>query len=152
MKTLSVGIGCRSRRSAQQIEAAVRQALAPLGALAFAQIHTVASIDSKVDEPGLREFCARHGLPLTFFSREQIAAWPVDRPSAAAREHAGVDGVCEPCALLAAQSPTATACLIVRKTIVAGVTVAIASSSARAGPAPLQTHTRNTRSTQQDLP
>jgi cobalamin biosynthesis protein CbiG len=136
MKSLSVGIGCRSRSSAQQIEAAVRQALGSLGALAFEQIRTVASIDSKADEPGLREFCARHGLLLTLFSREQIAAIPVASASAAAREHAGVDGVCEPCALLAAQTLTSTACLVVAKTIHAGVTVAIASSSRGVGEEP----------------
>lgn len=126
MKTLSVGIGCRSQSSAEQIEAAVRQALGPLD---FEQINTIASIDSKAGEPGLREFCARHGLPLRLFSREQIAALPVENPSAAAREHAGVDGVCEPCALLAAQTPLINACLLVRKTIHAGVTVAIAAST-----------------------
>jgi cobalamin biosynthesis protein CbiG len=152
MKTLSVGIGCRARSSAQQIETAVRRALGPLGTLAFEQIQTIASIDSKADEPGLREFCARHGLSLTLFRREQIAAMPVESPSAAAREHAGVDGVCEPCALLAAQSPTSAACLVVRKTIVDGVTVAIASSSPGIVPEPVQTHTQDTRSTQQDLP
>lgn len=146
MKTLSVGIGCRSQSSAEQIEAAVRQALGPLD---FEQINTIASIDIKADEPGLREFCARHGLPLRVFSREQIGAIAVESPSAAAREHAGVDGVCEPCALLAAQSPEATACLVVRKTVYDGVTVAVATSNPGVDGKPVQTHTRYT---QQDLP
>lgn len=128
MKSLSVGIGCRSHSSAAQIEAAVHAALGSI-ALTFEQIRSVASIDSKADEPGLREFCTHHGLPLTLFSREQIAAVRVANPSAAAREHAGVDGVCEPCALLAAHTPTAAACLVVPKTIRDGVTVAIASSA-----------------------
>ena len=62
----------------------------------------------------------------------------------AARERLGVDGVCEPCALLGATAGTgaglgeSAACnahrakLIVRKTVHAGVTVAIASATAHA--------------------
>lgn len=105
MKTLSVGIGCRLHSSAAQIEAAVRAAL---GSLEFDRIRAVASIDTKADEAGLLEFCARHALPLHLFSREQIAAMPIANASSAVREHLGVDGVCEPCALLAASCEAAT--------------------------------------------
>ncbi len=149
MKTLSVGIGCRLHTSADQIEAAVRAALGPH---TFDEISTIASIDTKVHEPGLLEFCARHALPLTLFSREQIAAAPIAEPSAAAREHLGVDGVCEPCALLAAANASAgsaapNARLLVRKTAHAGVTVAIA---------PITTHAEREPTThdteKQDLP
>jgi cobalamin biosynthesis protein CbiG len=138
MKMLSVGIGCRLHSSAEQIEAAVRAAL---GSHAFDQIGVVASIDLKAAEPGLLEFCVRHALPLKLFSREQIAATPVATPSASVREHLGVDGVCEPCALLAATAEVASAAsaiapaapppsqarLIVCKTVHNGVAVAIAS-------------------------
>lgn len=106
MKTLSVGIGCRLQSSADDIEAAVR---ATLGVHRIEQIRDVGTIDSKADAQGLRAFCARHALPLRLFSREQIAAMPVVNPSAAAREHVGVDGVCEPCALLAASLGAAAA-------------------------------------------
>ncbi|RKR38738.1 cobalamin biosynthesis protein [Paraburkholderia sp. BL17N1] len=141
MKTLSVGIGCRLHSSAEQIEAAVRGAL---GAHSFDEIRTVASLDIKAHEVGLLEFCASHALPLTLFSLEQIAAMHVAVPSAAAREHLGVDGVCEPCALLGATADVAAglgesvighaprATLLVRKTVYAGVTVAIASTTAHA--------------------
>ncbi|HEX7932025.1 MAG TPA: cobalamin biosynthesis protein, partial [Paraburkholderia sp.] len=145
-------------------EAAVRAAL---GSHAFEQIARVASIETKAREPGLLDFCARHGLPLEFFSRAQIAAQiaatTVTAPSAAVRKHIGVEGVCEPCALLAAalhvpdrtrvstaaheaaQSPAAaSARLIVGKIVRGGVTVAIASTTpARADSANL---------TQQDFP
>ncbi|WP_326491225.1 cobalamin biosynthesis protein [Paraburkholderia sp. HD33-4] len=129
MKTLSVGIGCRSHSEAADIEAAVRAAL---GSNAFEQIRAVATIDTKADEAGLLEFCSRHRLPLRLFSREQIAAVPVASPSAAVRAHLGVDGVCEPCALLAAaasdsETTAQTARLIVRKTAHAGIAVAIAA-------------------------
>ncbi|MFM0340143.1 cobalamin biosynthesis protein [Paraburkholderia fungorum] len=125
MKTLCVGIGCRSNSSAEQIEAAVRAALGPL---AFEAIGVVATVDARAQEAGLHEFCARHALPLAIISREQIATLPLAtaEPSAAAREYLGVDGVCEPCALLAA-APGAR--LIVRKTILDGVTAAIASTA-----------------------
>jgi cobalt-precorrin 5A hydrolase len=122
MKALTIGIGCRRLASAQQIDAAVRVALAgrPLN-----DVREVASLDSKAAEPGLVEFCARHALPLRTFTREQISAvGTLSTPSAAAREHLGIDGVCEPCALLA--SPGGT--LIVTRIALNGVTVAIASA------------------------
>jgi uroporphyrin-III C-methyltransferase len=130
MPMLSVGIGCRLHSEAEDIEAAVHAAL---GSNAFEQIRNIATIDTKANEAGLLEFCSRHQLPLRLFSREQIAAVPVASPSAAAHTHLGVDGVCEPCALLAAAaSESATAAqsarLVVRKTVHAGITVAIAAA------------------------
>lgn len=133
MKTLSIGIGCRSHSSAEQIEAAVR---ATLRSQTFGEIAAIASVDTKAHEAGLLEFCTRHALPLKLFSRAQIAAISVDDPSAAVREHLGIDGVCEPCALLAAAgafdaadvADAHNARLLVRKTVYGGVTVAIASS------------------------
>jgi cobalt-precorrin 5A hydrolase len=133
MKTLSIGIGCRSHSSAEQIEAAVR---ATLRSQTFSEIAAIASVDTKAHEAGLLEFCTRHALPLKLFSRAQIAAISVDDPSAAVREHLGIDGVCEPCALLAAADAFDAADvadahntrLLVRKTVHGGVTVAIASS------------------------
>ncbi|WP_329959723.1 cobalamin biosynthesis protein [Paraburkholderia translucens] len=141
MKTLSVGIGCRLHSEAADIDAAVRAAL---GSHDFEQIGTVATIDTKVNETGLLEFCSRHQLPLRLFSREQIAAVPVASPSVAAHAHLGVDGVCEPCALLAAAASDAAASthdarLVVRKTAHAGVTVAIAAAN-HAAPAPHPAH------------
>jgi cobalamin biosynthesis protein CbiG len=167
MKTLTVGIGCRLHSSAEQIEAAVR---ATLGSHAFDEISTIASVATKADEAGLHEFCARHALPLKLFSRAQIAAISVDDPSAAAREHLGIDGVCEPCALLAAAAEsdvasapgaayasaasvasitpnTPNARLLVRKTVHDGVTVAIASTTAQ----PVREQTNNAPQ-EQDLP
>jgi cobalamin biosynthesis protein CbiG len=173
MKTLTVGIGCRLHSSAEQIEAAVR---ATLGSHAFDEISTIASVATKADEAGLLEFCARHALPLKLFSRAQIAAISVDDPSAAAREHLGIDGVCEPCALLAAAAEsdvasapgaayasvasaasaasvasitpnTPNARLLVRKSVHDGVTVAIASTTAQS----VREQTNNAPQ-EQDLP
>ncbi|MEW9585428.1 cobalamin biosynthesis protein [Paraburkholderia sp. DGU8] len=169
MKTLSVGIGCRLHSSAEQIEAAVRIAL---GMRAFDEIRVVASVDTKANEAGLLAFCAHHSLPLQLFSREQIAAITVEKPSSMVREHLGADGVCEPCALLAASAQpgvayatpeapdartpppapraprSAPARLLVCKMPHAGVTVAIATNSVHAGhttPANHDTHQEDLR-------
>ncbi|MBN3755485.1 cobalamin biosynthesis protein [Paraburkholderia sp. Tr-20389] len=125
MTMLIAGIGCRRGVSAQQIEAAVRDALGDT--LPFAALIAVASIDTKTDEAGLVEFCARHALPLHTFTREQIATLDARvSASAVVREQIGVDGVCEPCALLAARGGS----LLVTKRVNDGVTVAIACAAA----------------------
>ncbi|HEY1995808.1 cobalamin biosynthesis protein [Paraburkholderia sp.] len=122
MKHLSVGIGCKLNTSADHIEAAVRGAL---GAHAFDEIACIATLDIKAREPGLIEFCTRHAVSLQVFSRAEIeAVSDLPTPSDAARRHLGIEGVCEPCALLA----TPGGRLIVRKTAWQGVTVAIATS------------------------
>ena len=125
MTPLVAGIGCRRGVSAHQIEAAVRDALG--ATLPFAALTGIASIDTKADEPGLVAFCTRHALPLQTFTREAISAldMPLDA-SPHVRAHRGVDGVCEPCALLAAQGGA----LLVRKHVRDGVTVAIACAAA----------------------
>jgi cobalt-precorrin 5A hydrolase len=122
-KPLTLGIGCRRFASAEQIDAAVRAAL---GTHSLDDVRAVATIDAKAQEPGLVAFCARHRLPLRVFMRAQIAGLAATRaltPSPAARAHLGVDGVCEPCALLA--SPGGR--ILVGKTVRDGVTVAIAT-------------------------
>ena len=125
MTGLIAGIGCRRGVSAEQIDAAVRDALG--AALPFSALIAVASIDTKANEPGLVAFCARHALPLRTFTRDTIAALdtPIDA-SPHVRAHLGIDGVCEPCALLAAQGGE----LLVRKHARDGVTVAIACAAA----------------------
>jgi cobalt-precorrin 5A hydrolase len=122
-KPLTVGLGCRRGATVEQIDAAVHAALGgrPLG-----QVGAIATLDAKADEPGVRAFCARYRLPLRLFSAAQIASLPPPvRSCAQARAAFGVDGVCEPCALLASKQRH----LIVRKTTLNGVAVAIASDS-----------------------
>ena len=119
IKPLVVGIGCRKGVPAERIEAAVCRAL---GERPLSEVREVASIDLKADEPGLIEFCARHNLPLRIFAREIIAARPwVTQPSAWVQQNVGLDGVCEPCALIAC----ARGKLIVPKMALDGVAVAV---------------------------
>jgi cobalt-precorrin 5A hydrolase len=118
VSTWVIGIGCRRDVSVEQIHAAV---FAALGTHPLASTRALASIDSKNDEPALLEFAARHGLPLQFFSKQHIAQVET---GASQRVQAllGIDGVCEPCALLASRNGR----IIVPITVIGGVTVAIA--------------------------
>jgi cobalamin biosynthesis protein CbiG len=131
-KPLVVGIGCRRGATVSQINAAVRAAL---GARSICEVGRVATIASKADEPALLEFCDCYGLPLVTFSSGEIKAC-LDANVALAqspnvREHVGVAGVCEPCALLA----TPGGMLIAAKHLLDGVTVAIAAAPGHAEPA-----------------
>jgi len=119
VKPLVVGIGCRKGVSAEQIGAAV---LAALGSRSLAEVREIATVDLKAEEPGLLAFCQQHALPLRVFSHATVAARPwVSQPSAWVRQNVGLDGVCEPCALIA--SPRGT--LIVPKMARNGVAVAV---------------------------
>ena len=119
IKPLVVGIGCRKDVSIERIEAAVCRAL---GERCISEIREVATIDLKANEPGLIEFCERHSLPLHILARETVAARPwVTKPSDWVQKNVGLDGVCEPCALIAC----ARGKLIVPKISLDGVAVAV---------------------------
>lgn len=138
MKPLVVGIGCRKGVSEDQIERAVLHALAKRGiagpgggvgpgALAggdagLAEVRELATVDLKANEPGLLSFSQRHGIPLRVIGKHQIEgrSW-VGQPSDWVRQSVGLDGVCEPCALIASTRGR----LVVPKTALDGVAVAI---------------------------
>jgi len=119
LKPLTLGIGCRRGKSAEAIEQAVVHAL---GNRSLTEVREIATIDLKADEVGLLAFCMHHQLPLRVIARVDVVAraW-VGHPSDWVQQQIGVDGVCEPCALIA--SPRGQ--LIVPKTALDGVTVAI---------------------------
>lgn len=119
LKPLTLGVGCRKGVAAGRIEAAVLHAL---GKHSLGEVREVATVDLKANEPGLLEFCRVHGLPLRVFARATLAARPwVTRPSDWVKQNVGLDGVCEPCALVA--SPRGA--LLVPKTSLDGVAVAV---------------------------
>lgn len=119
-KPLVVGIGCRRNVSGEQIEAAVLHAL---GNRSLGDVRELATIDLKADEPGLLAFCELHGIPLRVLASATVEARPwVTIPSDWVRQNVGLDGVCEPCALIA----SARGKLIVPKTALNGVAVAVA--------------------------
>ena len=122
LKPLVLGIGCRKLASAGQIGAAVALALDKLGGRSLQEVREVATIDVKADEPGLLAFCASNDLPLRIIATATIAAraW-VTKPSEWVMQNIGVEGVCEPCALIA----SARGALVLPKMAFDGVTVAV---------------------------
>jgi cobalt-precorrin 5A hydrolase len=100
--SLVAGVGCRRGVPWDEIEELFRQVCA---AHSFSPLSlgAVASASLKADEPGLREFAARHGVPLRTFGLEELAAvGALPTPSERVRAQIGVAGVAEPAALLAA--------------------------------------------------
>lgn len=98
-KSLILGIGCDRGTSCQQIDQFVQSTLAAQG-LAFKSVRNVATADVKQDEPGLREFCERHKLPLVTYSADELKQVSAPNPSATVEKHVGTPGVSEPAAML----------------------------------------------------
>ncbi|GAB2045078.1 cobalt-precorrin 5A hydrolase [Agathobaculum sp. TL06] len=127
-RLVHIGIGCRRGTPVERIEAAVRAALDAAGVPRSA-VCGAASIDVKRDEPGLLLFSAQAGLPLAFFSAEELRRTAGDfTPSAFVEQAVGVDNVCERAAVCAAGGGR----LLCRKTARDGVTVALAERPWRA--------------------
>ncbi|HUL30133.1 MAG TPA: cobalamin biosynthesis protein [Thermodesulfobacteriota bacterium] len=122
MKRLIVGVGCRKGTSHEEILKAIDQALEQCES-SREDIRCVATIDLKGGEPGLREACLHLGLPLKIVPIDHIRNFdgPYQR-SSFVKGKIGVEGVSEPCALLAGRRTK----LIVPKLKQGGVCVAIA--------------------------
>lgn len=121
LKSVVLGIGCRRGIPAEAIHQAAQTALKKVGK-SLKDVREVATIDLKRDEKGLVDWCSRNDLPLRSFNRSTINGRPwVTKASPWVRKNVGVDGVCEPCALLASHNGS----LILPKTAHSGVTIAI---------------------------
>ena len=122
-RILHLGIGCKRNTPAENIRRAVQIALESAN-LSPRALASAASIDVKRDEAGLIEYCASANLPLSFYSAEELRSLPGSfTPSNFVQNTVGVDNVCERAAMRAAG---AGATLIVNKTCLDGVTVAVA--------------------------
>lgn len=120
-RDLVVGIGCRRGVSGEQIDKAIKGALAESGDGVEA-VREVATIDVKAHEPALLRWCEDHGVGLRVFNRQQLRDRPwVSEPSGWVQQTIGVPGVCEPAALLA--SPRGR--LVVTKRTRDGTAVAV---------------------------
>lgn len=118
-KPLVAGIGCRKGAGGAQIERAMLHAL---HGRSLSEVREIATIDLKAGEPGLIELSRTHGIALRVIGREQIRSRPwVTQGSDWVRRTVGVEGVCEPCALIACPRGR----LIVPKTRLEGVAVAL---------------------------
>ncbi|HKM09507.1 MAG TPA: cobalt-precorrin 5A hydrolase [Candidatus Methanomethylophilaceae archaeon] len=117
-----LGIGCRKDISKNTIEKSVMSALDLYG-ISIRSVNTIASIDIKSNEGGLLEFAEDNGIPVIFFSSEELNALPDGGFSSSefVKETTGVDCVCERSAIAASTNGE----LIVNKVSDNGVTVAV---------------------------
>jgi len=121
-KRLTVGVGCRKGTTQKEILEAINHALKD-GECLIDDVRCVATIDLKGNEPGLKEACRSLDVPLRTIPSDVIKRFngPYQR-SAFVKEKIGVEGVSEPCALLAGRRTK----LIVPKLKMGRVCVAIA--------------------------
>lgn len=118
---LHLGIGCRKGTEAGEIRSAVDTVLDTYN-IDRRAVKCAASIDIKSEEEGLLEYCRENGWQITFYSADELQKVQGNfTPSAFVRSITGVDNVCERAAMSGAKQ------LIVEKTAVSGVTVAIAA-------------------------
>ena len=121
-RTLVLGIGCSTGASADEIEDLARLAVHEAG-LSWESVAVVATINRRLQEPGVVTFAQRTGLELRGFAAEALGAvQDLPSPSAEVARHVGTPGVCEPAALLASGGSE----LVVPKRKSARATVAVA--------------------------
>ncbi|GFN23777.1 cobalt-precorrin 5A hydrolase [Thermanaeromonas sp. C210] len=124
-RVISAGIGCRRGATARMILYALGLALAEAG-LSRRSLASLATVDFKGREPGLKEAAARLGVKLLTFTPEELVGCLDRRPylnrSERVKRFTGIPGVCEPAAVLAAGEGE----LLWPKKSYRGVTVALA--------------------------
>ncbi len=98
---LWVGIGCERGTSADLLEKALDDSLQKSGLTKFS-IAGFASIDLKSDEQGLLSLVRNNGLPINFYSSEELSMLTVPNPSDFVQAEVGTGSVAEAAALLAA--------------------------------------------------
>ncbi|WP_042376072.1 precorrin-3B C(17)-methyltransferase [Streptacidiphilus melanogenes] len=99
--SLVVGVGASKGAPAEEILELVRTALADAG-LDVRSLHGLSSVDAKADEPGLLAAAAELGVPVRFFTADELAAVAVPNPSDAPLAAVGTPSVAEAAALLGA--------------------------------------------------
>jgi cobalt-precorrin 5A hydrolase len=125
---LIAGLGCRRGCTAAELRELLEQTLVQL-ALPLDALHGLASSARKRDEAGLLQLAADLGLPLDFYSAEQLAPYEpqLSEGSERVRELTGAASVAEASALAgAAKRSGRSAILICRKQRSAAATLAIA--------------------------
>lgn len=101
-KNIVLGIGCKRGVTAEVIERQVEKAFGLMG-YDLRQVVEIATIDIKRDEQGLLEFAERRGLPIRFFTAEQLMSIDAElygiKGSDFVMKTTGADNVCERAAL-----------------------------------------------------
>lgn len=128
-RSLALGVGCNRGTSEGEIADVVSAVLEAHG-LSSASLRELATIELKRDEAGLAGYASSAGLPVRFYSPEELrAVRDVPNPSLVVHRWTGTAGVCEPAALLASGGGD----LVVPKTKSGNVTVAVARVRFTAG-------------------
>ncbi|MBI3398951.1 MAG: cobalt-precorrin 5A hydrolase [Deltaproteobacteria bacterium] len=101
-KDLAVGIGCDRGVALKEVESAYFSVLKKWDVSPLS-VRNLASIDVKKNETGLLKFAGKYNLPISFYSKDELADMPL--PSGFSKfvmGKVGVGGVCEPAALKSA--------------------------------------------------
>lgn len=123
-KAVTVGIGCRKGKSAEEIEIFVLEQLGKQQ-IAMESISCVASVDKKKNEAGILAFCEKYGLEFQTFSPEELERVPGEyTQSEFVEKTIGVGNVCERAAICAWKQNSAH--ILQPKTAQNGMTLAIA--------------------------
>lgn len=121
-KIITLGIGCRKGKTADDIEKVVLEVLA-LNRISLQSILNIASIDLKKEEAGLLQFCNRLNVELITYPAEKLErAEGIYSESDYVRSVTGVGNVCERAAILGSRNGI----MIQKKYAKNGVTVSIA--------------------------
>lgn len=124
-KDIAIGIGCRRRANKNEVIKAIKYALKTTGC-SINKIRCISTIDIKQNETGLKSACLGLGIPLQIISTNSIKRFKgIYQRSPFVKEKIGVEGVSEPCALLAVKKPK----LILPKQKIGRVTVAVAQEA-----------------------
>lgn len=125
LKDTVIGIGCRKGIKKEVVVSGIKMALKKAKS-SLKRVRYLATIDLKAKEKGLYEAAEALGIPLRIISRMRIKHYQgAYTKSAFVLKKIGIEGVCEPCALLAGKR----AKLIVPKMKLNGLTIAIARES-----------------------
>ncbi|VVP82789.1 Cobalt-precorrin-5A hydrolase [Pseudomonas fluorescens] len=126
--TLVVGLGCQRGCPVSTLRALLDQAL-QAHQVELHRIRALASIDLKRDEPALIELAEQLGLPMMYYSSEQLATYQgqLSHHSQIAFERTGCYGVAESAALaLAEELANSPAKLLIPRQKYAQATLALA--------------------------
>jgi cobalt-precorrin 5A hydrolase len=124
-KDLIIGIGCCQGVSSQHIQEAIRTALTAVGR-EIGDVRALATAEIKASEEGIIQAAAELAIPLRIISHKEIEQCPRGyNKSLWVKEKIGLEGVCEPAALLAGRKTI----LILPKTTYQRVTLAIAQEN-----------------------
>ncbi|MFI7189415.1 cobalamin biosynthesis protein [Nocardia nova] len=115
-----VGLGARPDPEAEAIVAAVREVVGN------SAIRCLATIDRRAEEPGTVAAAAAFGVPVIGFGADELARVDVPHPGHRAAVAIGTPSVAEAAALLAWRHWGQRGRLLVPKTVVGTITVAVA--------------------------